>query len=99
MNSFNRKIVCEPYVSKGAIESEVKKGMTFIKQKSKIIGLKVLMDAQIDQNLIIPKGSFVYILEEILYNQTAYQKPLTSEVVETPFVVVDFGHVIFAGDN
>jgi hypothetical protein len=99
MRSFNRKIICEPYVSKGAIESEVKKGMAFVKQKSKVVGLTILMDAHIDEKTVLKKGSSVYILEETLHNQTNYQKPLTSEAVETPFVVVDFGHVVFTGDN
>lgn len=99
MKSYNRKILCEPYISKGAIESEVKKGMAFVKQKSKVVGLKVLIDAQIDENIIIKKGSFVYVLEEILHNQTSYQKPLTADVINEPFVVIDFGHVVFTGER
>jgi hypothetical protein len=98
MKSFNRRLVCEPYTSKGAATSEVKRGMAFIKQKSAVIGLKVLMDAQIDDTIIIKKGQSVYILEEVLHNQTAYQKPLTSDALKEPFVLVDFGHVIFTGE-
>lgn len=98
MISFNRKIVCEPYVSKGAIQSEVKQGMSFIKQKSAVIGMKVLMDARIDDSIEIKAGSLVYILEETLHNQAAYQKPLSSTGVKEPFVLIDFGHVVFTGE-
>lgn len=99
MISFNRKIVCEPYVSKGAIESEIKKGMAFVKQKSKVIGLKILMEAKIDEKTTLPKGFLVYILEEVLHTQTNYQKPLTCDAIKEPFVLVDFGHVIFVGEG
>jgi hypothetical protein len=98
MKSYNRKLVCEPYVTAGGIQSEVKKGMTFIKQKSAVVGLKVLMDAQIDDKISIAKGSIVYLTEELLSTQPSYQKPLTSDAIKDPFVVVDFGHVLFVGE-
>lgn len=98
MKSFNRKILCEPYVSKGAATSEIKKGMAFVKQKSAVVGLKVLMDAQIDDKITIKKGDSIYILEEVLHNQTSYQKPLTSDALKEPFVLIDFGHVVFVGE-
>ena len=98
MKSYNRKVICEPYVSKGAIQSEIKGGMSFIKQKSSVIAMKVLMDAQIDDKLTLKAGSSIYILEETLHNQASYQKPLTSIGVKESFVMVDFGHVVFIGD-
>jgi hypothetical protein len=72
--------------------------MAFVKQKTKVIGLKVVVDAQVDNELVIKRGSVVYIPEEVLYNQTSYQKPLTAERIKEPFVVIDFGHVIFVGE-
>ena len=99
MKSVNRKILCKPYVSSKSIKSEVTKGMAMIVQKSTLVGLKVLMDAQVDADTLIKKDSYVYISEEVLHNQPIYQKPLTASCLEEPFVTVDFGHVVFVGEK
>lgn len=90
--SVNNKVVCEPYKSAGAIKSEIKNGFASVIQKKKLVGLKILVDYS-DDKRNIPSGSIAYILEERLHATPDYQKSLDSDLLDQPFVLIDFSAI------
>jgi len=95
VKTLNSRIICEPYKGERKIESQVKSGFSTIKQKNTIVALRVLADADINQFIKIKANSKVHISEEILYSKLSTQKPMESPVISGPFVMIDFGDVMF----
>jgi len=98
MNSFystNNRLIVEIY-KKEAIRSTEKSGFAFIDQKIKLKGLKVLADARLIVNgieIVIKKGSIAYIKEEQLHTQQWAQKNMECDIIDQPFLIIDFNHV------
>jgi hypothetical protein len=95
--SYNNRLIVEKYV-KGELRDKVRNGLAFIDQKLSLKGLKVLVDAHISLGgylLTIPKGSIAYIKEEDLHTKPWGQKPLESDAVEGPFLIIDLANVEF----
>lgn len=99
IKSFNRKIVCEPYKATNGLKSKVSRGVAVVQQKTEVVGLKVLRDAKVDNDLELKSGDVVYLKEETLHTIKQYQYPLECVDIEEPFVIVDFGHVDFVKVN
>lgn len=94
--SFNKFIV-ESYKKEG-LRSTERNGFAFVDQKISLKGLKLLVAATISSSgsfSIIPKGSTVYIKEEVLHTQQWAQKPLECNGIEGPFLIVDMAYVEF----
>lgn len=95
--SLGNKVIVEVY-KKEALKTQEKHGFAFIEQKLKLKGLKVLADAHLSINGVefrIYKGSIAYIKEELLHTQAWAAKPLESDAIEVPFLVVDVNHIEF----
>lgn len=99
MKSLNNLIVCEPYKGAKGIRSSIRSGVAVVKQKTGVIGLKVLADAYISKDITLKAGSTIYVLESILFQfSDQYSKPLDSDFIEEPFVLVNYGHVALHKD-
>lgn len=69
--SVNNKLILEPYKGQRKIEATVKSGFATVKQRSTLIGLKLLSDANVVPNgsgkiLTIKAGSIVFFEESVL---------------------------------
>ena len=104
--SLNNRLVVEAYLSDRALKAKETNGFAMIQQKVEVKGLKLLMDARLTQMgnvqidgvsapAIVPKGSTVYIREELLHTQAWAQKILESPAVEGKFIIVDVNNVEF----
>ncbi len=70
MISVNSKLILEPYKDSGKIEARVTSGYATIKQKSTLIGLKLLADGKlsIGKDMIeVKKGQVVFFPEDVLH--------------------------------
>jgi len=100
MKSFN-KLILEPYKAE-ALKSEIRHGIAMVGQKNRVIGLKLLVDADASINsvsVILKKGSTVYIREEVLHNSPWAKNTLKSSAVEGDFIIVDASHIEFVEDQ
>jgi len=91
--SLNNKLILEEYKKEG-LKTEIRNGIATPGQANGLKGLKVLVDAYLSGDRRIPKGSTVYIKEEILHNHaTTVFKPLTCATLSGKFMVVDAMYV------
>lgn len=96
MISVNNKLILEPYKGDGKIKASVNSGFAQIKQKSTLIGLKVLADASINaanSSFEITKGSTVYIEEEVLHTQDWSKRTYETEDIDGKFIMVDYHYI------
>lgn len=97
LKSINNVILLEPYTGKRKIEATVSKGLATVKQRSAVVGLKVLADVRVSDNYTIKKGSIAYINEDFLYANN--QKPMESEAIEGPFIAFSLSQVLFVNES
>jgi hypothetical protein len=64
-----------------------------LSQKIKSKGLKLLVDAKLNDGTVLPKGSLAYIREEVLHNGQWATKILESDAIEGNFIIIDLAHV------
>lgn len=64
--SYNNLIIVEPYKLGQGIKAEVNKGIALPGQKTELFGLKVLIDARLENGETIKAGSIAYLPEDIL---------------------------------
>ena len=95
ITSFNNQIVAEPYKGSRGIKSKVSSGVAVIQQKSGVIGLKVLENAVINDQLTIKKGDTVFLREEVLHVNSQYSNVLECSTIKKPFTLINFAHVVF----
>lgn len=86
----------EPYQGEQKIQAQVKSGFAQIKQKSTLVGLKLVADARIilgGQLLLAKRGQIAYFEEEILYASDWAKKKLKCDGIEEEFIMADFNFV------
>jgi hypothetical protein len=66
MKSVNGKIICAPYTGTKALKSETKSGFSTVKQRTEVVGLKVLLDSKLPDGTEIKAGQTAYFTEESL---------------------------------
>lgn len=96
MNQFsvNSRLVVEAY-HKDGLKKSVNSGFATIAQKVSVKGLKVLIDAKMNDGTIIPAGSTAYIREETLHTQPWAQKILECDTIRGQFMIAEMSHVEF----
>jgi hypothetical protein len=98
MFSMN-KLVVEAYEGDRSLRSNNATGFAMIDQRSAIKGLKTLADAWLavgsSHTELVPKGSMVYIREELFFQPGWAQKIYTSDDIEGRFIIVDPVNVEF----
>lgn len=96
MNSFsvNNRLIVETYKKEG-LKTEIRNGFALIDQKVSLKGLKVLVDAKLNDGTIVPSGSTAYVKEETLHNAAWAKTPLKCDTLSGTFMVMDLTHVEF----
>lgn len=98
MISVNNKLILEPYKGTKKIEANTSSGFATIKQKSTLIGLKLIEDAEVTdihgKNVKIKKNSIVFFEEEVLYSSPWAKKTYNCDNIETKFIIADYSQVI-----
>jgi hypothetical protein len=90
--SFNNRLIVEKY-TKSQLRTKEQNGFALIEQKLNLKGLKVLANAYLSNNVLVPKGSIAYIKEEVLHTAPWAQKPLESSAIEGQFLIIDMTYV------
>lgn len=90
--SVNNRILVETYQKEG-LRANVSNGFARLDQKVAVKGLKVVVSAKLNDGTYVPKGSTVFIKEELLHTQPWAQKIMESEGVEGKFIIVDSSFV------
>jgi hypothetical protein len=101
MTSVNNKLILEPYKGGKGLQAQVKSGFATVQQKNKLVGLKLMANAQVrngDRVLDLPAGATIYFTEEVVYLHQMYHTVLTSDSIVEPFVMGDFGHSVGFGE-
>lgn len=97
MRSFNNKLILEPYEGEKGLKANVSKGFATVKQKSNLVGLKLLTPALVSTSkgeLDLKEGQIIYFEEEILATIGWSRKIYECEDLSVKFIVGDFSHVV-----
>jgi hypothetical protein len=98
--SFNDTLILEPYQQGQGLKEEVRSGFAFVKQKSELFGLKVLVEAKLSDGTYIPAGSTAYISEELLSSQQWAKNAKTCAALgEQKFILVEMKYVNMIDPN
>lgn len=92
MITVNNKLILEPYKGKGKIEAQVNSGFASIKQKSTLIGLKLLADGKVSigKDMVdVKKGQTIFFPEEILHAHDWSKKTFNLEGSEEKFIIAE----------
>jgi len=92
--SLNNRLAVEVYKKEG-LRQNVQNGFARPDQKVTVKGLKVLLDAKLNDGSHIAKGSTAYIREESLHTRPWAQKILEADIVGCPFLLVELSEVEF----
>lgn len=97
MISFNKFIV-EPYVGERSLRSNNSSGFAMIEQRTALKGLRTLADATIAVGAAwecFPKGSIVYVREELFFQPGWGQKVYNADGIVGGCMIVDYNNVEF----
>jgi hypothetical protein len=99
IRSYNDKLLCRPYEKKGAglERTQSLTGFSTVKQKNSLHPLEVVVDFMSKAGDFIPKGSLVYVLEEVLTTRSWSDKTYEIDGVEGKVIVMEFPNVIAVG--
>jgi hypothetical protein len=92
--SFNDKLILEAYVH-GAVNPEKRVGWVTVGQKNNLKGLKVLVQARLNNGDIIPAGSTAYLKEEYLHTSPSVKNILKCDTMPGEFILVNMNEVEF----
>ena len=93
-HTVNNRLIVEMY-KKEALRSTEKSGFAFVAQKLSLKGLKLLVNAKLNDGSFVMKDSVVYVKEELLHTQAWAQKGMECDSIEGQFLIVDLIHVEF----
>lgn len=93
--SLNNQLVLERYKNDKTMRAVERNGFATVSQKVTVVGLKVLVEAHLNNGTKIAKGSLAYIKEELLFTQHWAKQALQSNAIEGEFMIVDAMHVSF----
>jgi hypothetical protein len=103
MMTVNNKLLVEPPQGERKLETKLQSGFASIKQKSNLVGLKVLKDATVQiteqDSLKIPSGSMVYVMEDFLYTQHKVLPKVEFDGDDKKYMILDFSNVIAVDGN
>lgn len=94
MKSVNGRILCEPYTGSKALQSQVSSGFATVKQKSGLIGLKVIADAKLSDGTEVKAGQTAYFSEEMLSITQWPFHHMNCKDIPTPFVIAPCEQVV-----
>jgi hypothetical protein len=88
----------ETYTGERALRSNNQSGFAMIEQKTTLKGMRTLTDTMVtlgQSSRLVPKGSTVFIREELFFQPGWSQKPFHADGVEGNFLIVDANFVEF----
>ncbi len=91
------KLLVEPYTGNGKPEAEVKSGFATVKQRSSLVGLKLLADAVVTHGSVTTtyaKGSVAYFKETDLATIHWTKTRMTCDAIEGEFVIAEYSNVV-----
>ena len=95
VTSYNDRLILEAYLQGQGLKAEVKSGFAMVSQKKAVIGLTLLVDANLSSGKTLNKGSIVYFNEETLVDPNSGAKSVKkSDFIEGEFIVMDFRHAV-----
>jgi hypothetical protein len=97
--SVNNILILEPYQQGQGLKEEVRNGFAYVKQKTQVVGLKLLAEARLEDGNYLPVGSTVYISEELLTTQPWAKNVRNSPGLGKPFIVVEMKFVTMIDTN
>jgi hypothetical protein len=93
-------LILEPYQQGQGLKEEVRNGIAFVKQKSELFGLKLLIEAKLSDGSFFPAGSMAYISEELLSSQAwAKNVKSSSALPGQKFIIVELKYVNIIDTN
>jgi hypothetical protein len=92
--SINNKLIVEPY-KKESLKATTSNGFSMVSQKVMIKGLKLIIDAKLNDGTVIEKGTVAHIKEEFLHSNPLAQKTFKSDILSEDFLIVDLVNVEF----
>lgn len=90
--SLNNKFIVEAY-KKEELREKVVNGFARIDQKTKLKGLRLLVDTRLADGTTIAVNSTVFFKEEILHTQAWAQKILECDGITGQFIIADISQV------
>jgi hypothetical protein len=93
--SYNNKLICETYKADRDLRKVVNNGFAVVEQKSKVVGLTVLMNAKLANGDIVLAGSKAYVKEKLLRDSQMFKETFEADTINERFLVVDLNHVDF----
>ena len=93
----NNKLILEPYKHEGKIKANTTSGFASIVQKSKLVGLKLIVNANITRgvdSVMLSAGTVIYFEEEILHTQAWSQKTYESDIYELKFIIAPASYMV-----
>ena len=98
--SYNDQIITEVYKQGQGLKTEIRGGFAFVSQKTQLAGLRVLVDAKLNDGSFICKGSTIFVAEDELSTMAWAKTPKTAETLDTKeFIVVPLRNVVFVDDG
>lgn len=96
--SVRNKLFLEPYKGDRKIEATVKSGFASIKQRTSLIGLKLIAPAQVlvSENIsdILPVGTIIYFEETTLSTEAWAKHKFTSDIASEEFIVGEYSRAV-----
>lgn len=94
-SSMNNRLIVEPYV-KEALRAKIQNGFATPDQKTTLKGLKIYLNAKLNDGTFIRAGSVAYIREELLHTaQWAQKKYESAATGDKQFLIVDLANIEF----
>lgn len=103
MNSINNRLILEPYKGSNKVEAKINSGFATVKQKSTLIGLKLLVGASVitmngkEQNY--QPGSIAYFEEETLHASAWAKKTYECDSINEKFIIAEFDQVVLIKES
>lgn len=98
--TLNDLLAVEPYQQGQGLQGEVKNGFAFVKQKNTLAGLKLILEARLNDGSYIPAGSTIYIKEEFLMEHPwAKQIRKSNPTGNQEFILVELKNVVMIDTN
>jgi hypothetical protein len=93
--SYNNKLICETYKEDRTLRTKVSSGFATVEQKSRVIGLTVLVGAKLANGDYVPAGSKAYVKEKLLRDSPMFKESFEADTLSERFLVVDITLVDF----
>lgn len=93
--TFNDKLIVEAYKTNGSLRPDIRGGIARPEQKTAVVGLKLLVQADLKDGVSLLPGTTVFFKEEDLHTQAWAKKLYNTEGIEGQFMIVNLAQTEF----